>query len=108
MKSTGHRAMMILVMLLVWVAPVRAADPDMVLVAPQSPVRGGDTAILDLYLHNSTDTAMSSHLPLSVPCRIDTGRTIDTIDAKIGLLFYRHLFSDVVYHIKNGGAINIY
>jgi outer membrane phospholipase A len=51
-----------------------AADLDMILAAPQSPVRGGARVELTLFLYNNTDAAINRELPPSVPCRIFTGQ----------------------------------
>jgi phospholipase A1/A2 len=61
-----------------------AADLDMVLAAPQPPVRGGARVMLDLFLHNNTDSTITRNLPPSLPCRIHTSRT--TVKASAALV----------------------
>ncbi len=56
-------------------ATVWAADLDMVLKAPQSKVHGGDTVLIELYLHNPADAPITRELPLTLPCRIDLEQT---------------------------------
>ncbi|MCB2145422.1 MAG: phospholipase A [Deltaproteobacteria bacterium] len=62
---------------------VRAADPAMVLAPPQGPVQGGDTVVVDLYLHNNTDAAITRELPRSLPCRIATGQSTVSVNADL-------------------------
>jgi phospholipase A1 len=60
-----------------------AADLEMTLAPPQPPIQSGTTVILDLYLHNTTATTIVRHMPLSIPCRIDTDRSSLTVTANL-------------------------
>ncbi|MFO7714774.1 phospholipase A [Desulfosarcina sp.] len=72
------------VLLMALMAPIAwAADLEMVLSAPQKPLRGGTVVTLNLYLHNYTDGTISHELPPSPPCRIDTGRSTLTVNADL-------------------------
>ncbi len=70
-------------MALMLITSVMAADLVTVIKAPHGEVHGGDTVILDLYLHNPSDTSITRELPLSLPCRIDLGRTSVTTHADL-------------------------
>jgi outer membrane phospholipase A len=54
-----------------------------VLAPPQGPVQGGETVIVDLYLHNNTDATIIRELPRSLPCRIVTGQSTVTVNADL-------------------------
>ncbi|WP_319406961.1 phospholipase A [uncultured Desulfosarcina sp.] len=87
----GHVGCAVLLLTILMAPLVRAADPAMVLAPPQGPVQGGDTVIVDLYLHNNTDTAITRELPRSLPCRIVTGQSTlivkaDSADPEADLL----------------------
>lgn len=67
-----------LMLLLMMTAVAGAADLEMVLASPRASVQGGGVVILDLYLHNNTNAAITRELPSTLPCRIETGRTTVT------------------------------
>lgn len=81
MKKHVRCVVVLLMMLMATI--VRAADLDMVLAAPQDPAQGGGVVMMDLYLHNNTDTTITRELPPSLPCLIDTGRTTLTVNADL-------------------------
>jgi outer membrane phospholipase A len=60
-----------------------SADLEMVLTAPRLPAQGGDTVMLDLYLHNTTPNTITHQLPPRLTCRIDTGRSTVFVDADL-------------------------
>jgi outer membrane phospholipase A len=60
-----------------------SADLEMVLAPPQKPVRGGDTVMIDLYLHNHTDVTITRNLSPTLTCRIDTGHSTVTVNADL-------------------------
>ena len=71
MKRCVQCAVVLLTMLMATVAG--SADLEMVLAPPQNPVQGGDTVMVDLYLHNLTDVPVTRELPPTLTGRIDTG-----------------------------------
>jgi outer membrane phospholipase A len=79
MKRHIQGAIVLLSMLMA--AMAWATDLDMVIVPPRAPARGGAALIVDLYLHNHTDATISHELPLSFPCRIDTGQATAVVQA---------------------------
>jgi phospholipase A1 len=81
MKRTLQLTAALLIMLLATIGG--AADLEMILAPPQPPIQGGTTVILDLYLHNETTATIVRHLPLSIPCRIDTARSSLTVTANL-------------------------
>ena len=60
-----------------------SADLEMVLAPPQYPVQGGDTVMMDLYLHNHTDLTITRDLPPALTCRIDTDRSTVSVNADL-------------------------
>ena len=60
-----------------------AVDLDMVLAPTRGLAQGGQTVVMDLYLFNRTDAVLTHDLPLSLPCQIDTGHTMVTVDADL-------------------------
>jgi outer membrane phospholipase A len=72
------------ILLMVSTTPIaESADLEMVLAPPQNPVQGGETVILDLYLHNNTDAIITRELPPTSTCRIDTLRSTVTVNADL-------------------------
>ncbi len=78
-----HRYVQYVIIPIMMVTTAWATDLDMVLSAPQNIVHGGDTVVLDLYLNNNTDAAITRKLPLSLPCLIDFGQTTISINADL-------------------------
>jgi len=60
-----------------------SADLEMVLTAPRKPTQGGDTVLLDLYLHNNTSVTITRELPPTLTCRIDTRHSTVSVTADL-------------------------
>ena len=72
------------ILLMVLATPIaESADLEMVLAPPQNQVQGGETVILNLYLHNNTDVTITRELPPTSTCRIDTLRSTVTVNADL-------------------------
>lgn len=59
-----------------------AGDPELVLSTSHEEIHAGDSVILDLYLHNPTDTAIVQKLPSSLPCTVQWGDTEASCEAR--------------------------
>jgi phospholipase A1 len=81
MKRHVQGAVLVLSMLMTTIA--WSADLGMVLAPPPDTVQGGAAVTMDLYVHNNTDAAISHELPQSLPCRIETDRTMVVVEADL-------------------------
>ena len=73
----------LLLLTMAMVKPAQAGDVEMVLAPPKDPVMGGEVAVVRLYLHNTTDVPITRDLPLTLTCRVDTGRTSVAVEANL-------------------------
>ena len=79
-----HLHYLLSICLILFLAATGGADDlEMILAAPKPPVQGGDTLILDLYLHNTTAETIVRHLPLTIPCRVEMDRSTETVTAHL-------------------------
>ena len=69
--------------MIVITAAVGASEIDILLSTIRFEVRGGDTVVLDLYLHNHTDTVVTYELPLSLPCLVIVNPSTVRLDARL-------------------------
>ena len=60
-----------------------AAELEMILATPQSPIQSGSTVILDLYLFNTTQATISRQMPVSIPCRLEMDSSTATVSATL-------------------------
>ena len=58
-----------------------AADIEIVLSTDWGIVHGGDTIIMDIYLHNNTDAALIGELPSPLTCTVSSGQDTVSLNA---------------------------
>ena len=70
-------------MVMVTTAFTWAADVEVILTPPRDPASGGDTILLNLYLHNHGGAESVVDLPPQLPCIVATKRTTLNLSADL-------------------------
>jgi len=81
MRKVISYAVLLLMMLMAMRTYARGLD--MVLSPADQRIRGGADLTLDLYLHNTAQTAITHELPAETSCRIDAGQTAVNANARL-------------------------